>query len=219
MCPPRRLPGSGQQAFFLGLSPPSSCLFILSLPSEKAEKDHTVGRLVPGSWEAETQKGWARVLLPHNRICTFWAAGRHTMSEEGGERGREKRIHHRSWAFRRRPRVHCEVIKPKSLRTGSWSAALAHGKPRTGPQTFWGCEIPRTPVSHAAQSKLSDSHSNQWAAPVRCTNHTVSLNLGPFCPKNFSKLQTSSWSFEFVFSKPSILFCRSPTVQLEKITY
>lgn len=115
------------------------------------------------------------------------------------------------------PGVHYEVIKPKSLRTASWSVALAHGKPQTGPtQTFWGCEIPRMPVSRAAQPTLSDSHSDRV---VGCTNHTVSLNLGPFCPNNFSKLQTSSWSFEFVFSKPSILLWRSPTVQLEKITH
>lgn len=60
MCPPGRLPGSGQQAF-LGLSPLSSCPFILFLPSEKAEKDHVVGRLDLCSLEAKTG-GWAGCL-------------------------------------------------------------------------------------------------------------------------------------------------------------
>lgn len=59
MCPPGRLPGSGQQAFFLGLSPPSSCPFILSLPSKKAEKEHAVERLDRCSQEVKTEGvGW-----------------------------------------------------------------------------------------------------------------------------------------------------------------
>lgn len=74
--------GHGQQAFFLGLSPPSSCPFILSLPSEKAEKDRTVGRPVPRSCEAETPEGRARVLLPHGRACALQTAGRHTTSQD-----------------------------------------------------------------------------------------------------------------------------------------
>lgn len=62
MYPAGRLPGSGQQAFFLSLSPPSSCPFSLSLPSEKAEKDHTVGDWICAP-ERPKQKGWAGVLL------------------------------------------------------------------------------------------------------------------------------------------------------------
>lgn len=74
MCPPGRQPGSGQQAFFLGLSPPSSCPLILSLPSEKAEKDHAVGRLDLCSLQATTE-GWAGVPLGQSMLSG--AAGKH----------------------------------------------------------------------------------------------------------------------------------------------
>lgn len=58
-------------SLFLGLSPPSSWPFILSLPSEKAEKDHTVGRRALSASEAEPPKGQVRVLPPHGRACAF----------------------------------------------------------------------------------------------------------------------------------------------------
>lgn len=62
-------------SLFLGLSPPSSWPFILSLPSEKAEKDHTVGRLAPRASKAKTPKGRVRVLPPRGRACAFRQQG------------------------------------------------------------------------------------------------------------------------------------------------
>lgn len=119
-CPPRGLPGSRQRAFFLSSH--------LSLPSEKAEKDHTVGRLAPCSGEAETQEGLVRVLGPWSRPEPSrqqgasapqgrWGRGREGMSTLGATLSSEG---------------HCQVIKPKSLRTGSRSAALDCGSPAQG---------------------------------------------------------------------------------------
>lgn len=98
MCPPGRLLGSGQQAFFLGLSPPSSCPFILSLPSEKAEKDHAVGRLDLCSLEAKTG-GWAGCLS--GGLCSPRQRGAHDTSAKVG---REENYHFPSarWCINQR---------------------------------------------------------------------------------------------------------------------
>lgn len=131
----------------------------------------------------------------------------------GGKRGRGEHIHKRTCTCLLLD--HGEVRKPEPLGTGPWPAALTLGSPGQGrSQTSWGCEILRMPACVQAQPKVSTSLSHQWAAPVRCTNHTISLSLGSFWLKHFGKAQTSSWSFELVFSKPSILVWRSPTVQL-----
>lgn len=98
MCPPGRLPGSGQQAFFLGLSPPSSCPFILSLPSEKAEKDHAVGRLDLCLLEAKTG-GWAGCLLG-----VFALRGSGEAHDTTAKAGREEHYHFPSaqWCINQR---------------------------------------------------------------------------------------------------------------------
>lgn len=61
MYPAGRLPGSGQQAFFLGLSPPSSCPFSLSLFLVRKQRKTTLW----GDWicapERPKQKGRAGV--------------------------------------------------------------------------------------------------------------------------------------------------------------
>lgn len=105
MCSPRRLPGSWQQAVFLGLSPPSSCPFILSLPSEKAEKDHTVGRL-----GGQNTEGVGRGTVYLTESVLSGQQGRHTLSQERwGEE--EKSMLSQELGFSTDD--YCEVMKPK----------------------------------------------------------------------------------------------------------
>lgn len=177
MCPPRRLPGSWQQVFFLGLSPPSSCPFILSLPSEKAEKDHTVGRLVHAPEGPKYRRGGWEYCDPWQRLCLL--GSRETHSTIGrSERGRDSTFTTGAGLFQSglQPILgYCEVIKPRSLGVGPWSGATAHGSSgwaRT--RTVWGCKVLRVPVPRAAQPKVSNFHSYQQEAPVRQTNCTVS---------------------------------------------
>lgn len=99
MCPPGRLLGSGQQAFFLGLSPPSSCPFILSLPSEKAEKDHAVGET--GSVLARGQNrrvSW----VSHPAVCALGGSGE--AHDTTAKVGREENYHFPSarWCINQR---------------------------------------------------------------------------------------------------------------------
>jgi hypothetical protein len=96
MYPAGRLPGSGQQAFFLSLSPPSSCPFSLSLFLVRKQRKTTLW----GDWicapKRSKQKGWAggasRV------VCVLW--GSREACDTTAKMGREENAHFISTAQR-----------------------------------------------------------------------------------------------------------------------
>lgn len=57
MCPLGRMPGSGQQAFFLDISPPSSCPFILSFLVRKQKKTTPWGDWLNAAEDTRQDKG------------------------------------------------------------------------------------------------------------------------------------------------------------------